>query len=397
MLLPLVVTSLLAALPASPAVGVDLMSDHAARALDEGVYLHVVTAPLRARATVTTEADTLELDVVRFGPASGPKEGAAAILVELPGQTSTIPIRAPLDLSRDAGDGLIASYPVRHRFPLPEGAVDVVVTVVQGGSGVGVQLRTSPSTDDELVPLIPLEPLAAESPPPSEPSEPPTSEEAPDVMSEGVEPPRASPTEVSEVTVPVEQPDGAVDASAEVPRERLAARFTAQVGVGGMWQLSGGLAPVLPSGGVRVLAGAREGFWSRYAFGAALDFEHQAASTGAQAPLSARWSATATRLRLEAQAKVLEVDLGFVPLDLTLLGGGGMILGGHLFEVSGANQSALLLGPTFRIGAQAGVGLGPGAIVALVPLDYSLDAVGGRVQGFAPLAASLYLGYRLDL
>ena len=37
------------------------------------------------------------------------------------------------------------------------------------------------------------------------------------------------------------------------------------------------------------------------------------------------------------------------------------------------------------------------AIVALVPVDLSFDAVAGRVQGFSPLAASLYLGYRLDL
>lgn len=401
MLLPLVVTSLLAAQPASPAVGVDLLSDHPARALDEGVYLHVVAAPFRARAKKAPGADALEIDVVRFGPARGPTEGAAAILVELPGQTSTIPIRAPLDPKRTVGDGLLASYPVRHRFPLPEGVVDVVITVVQGGSGVGVQVRTSPATDDDLVPLVPLEPLPPDGAATSDtadasakPSAAPADETA-----------RATPTEVTEVHVPVERPPGdeppadvTADVSGDVSGDvKLPARFTAQVGVGGMWQVTGGLAPTLLSGGVRALTGVREGWLSRYALGAGLDFEHQSARTAANAPRSARWSATATRLRLEAQAEVLALDLDLLPLDLTLLGGAGMILGAHTFDVNGANQSALLLGPTFRIGAQAGLRLGPGAIVALVPVDLSFDAVAGRVQGFAPLAASLYLGYRLDL
>lgn len=383
MLLPLVVASLLAAQPASPAVGVDLMSDHAARALDEGVYLHVVAAPLRVRATGGPGAKAIELDVVRFGPEKGPTEGAAAILVEIPGQTSTIPIRAPLDRARTVGDGLIASYPVRHRFALPEGPADVLVTVVQGGAGVGVQVRTSPSTEDGLVPIVPLEPSPATS-----------AQTVPGAPSH--EPPRTNTTEVTELTVPVEQPDDA-RARAEVRKESpLPARFTAQVGVGGMWQITGGLAPAVLSGGVRALAGSREGLTSLFAFGAALDFEHQAASTPAGAARPARWSATATRLRLEAQATLLDLDVG-VPLDLTVLGGAGMILGGHSFDVNGTNQSAVLFGPTARVGAQLGVGLGPGAIVALVPVDFSYDSVGGRVQGFAPLAASLYLGYRLDL
>lgn len=401
MLLPLVVTSLLAGQPASPAVGVDLMSDHASRALDEGVYLHVVAAPFRARAKKAPGADTLEIDVVRFGPAGGPLEGAAAILVELPGSTSTIPIRAPLDASRVAGEGLIASYPVRHRFPLPDGPADVVITVVQGGSGIGLQVRTSEAVHDELPPLVPLEglpPATAKSEPPEPaPALQPKDTSASVEPSAGGDPAASSATQVTEVVVPVEQPR-AVDASADIERgAKPPARLSAQVGVGGMWQITGGLAPAILSGGVRVMSGVREGWLSRYAIGAGLDFEHQAARTGADAPQSARWSATATRVRLEAEAEALRVDLGFAPLDVTLLGGAGMILGAHTFDVNGANTSTLLLGPTFRVGAQTGLRLGPGAIVALVPIDLSFDAVAGRVQGFSPLAASLYLGYRLDL
>lgn len=390
MLLPLAITSLLAAQPASPAVGVDVMSNHAARALDEGVYLHVVAAPFKGRVRKGPGRDTLEIDVVRFGPAGGPLEGAAALLVELPGQSSTIPIRAPLDAGREAGDGLLASYPVRHRFPLPEGEGEVVITVVQGASGVGLQVRTSEAAEDDLPPLVPL----AELPAPEPPSPAPSAE--PGAPPPDHAPATATPTEVTEVVVPVEQPGGP-DVGAVVEEASLPARFSAQVGVGGMWQITGGLAPALLSGGVRVLGGARHGWPSRYAFGAALDFEHQGARTGPDAPRSARWSATATRVRLEAEAEVIEIDLGFAPLDVTLLGGAGMILGAHTFDVNGRNESALLLGPTFRVGAQTGLGLGPGAIVALVPLDLSFDAVAGRVQGFSPLAASLYLGYRLDL
>ncbi len=402
MLTPLVVVAFLAGQPASPALGLDVMSNHATRALEEGAYLHVVVSPFRARVQRTPSANVLEIDVVRFGPADGAREGAAAILVELSGQSSTIPVRAPLDPSRKAGDGLMASYPVRHRFPLPEGVSDVVVTVVQGASGVGLSLRTMGDEASDLPPLVPLEPapldVTGTDAAAGDPSAPGVDAAA---VASPADPARddggASPPS-AEGSAGVDAAAASGDAPAQVSRGlKLPARFSAQVGVGGMWQLSGGLAPALLSGGVRVVTGVREGWLSRYAFGAALDFEHQSARSSGSDVLQARWDATATRLRLEAQAGVLAIDLGFAPLDVTVLGGAGMIIGAHTFDVNGAGHSALLLGPSLRVGAQAGLGLGPGAVVALVPVDVSFDVVGGRVHGFAPLATSLYLGYRLDL
>jgi hypothetical protein len=356
--------------------------EHAKRALDDGANQRVVATPLKAQVIRRPGHEQLQIDVVRFGPARGSSDGAAAILVEVGAEGTTIPTRAPLEASRPVGGGLLASLPVRHRFVLPGPQSEVTSSVVKGGSGVGARLGLAPAGDDlELVSLAalpPLPPLQAERLPQAEP--PPQEDPKPALHSPAVDAP-----------LPAEADEPAVLTAP--PRPPLPVRLSAQVAVGGMLQVAGGLSPVLASGGVRLLTGPRAGWLSRYSFGGALDFEHQTARGEGQS----RWDASTTRLRLEAQARALELQLGASVLELSLLGGAGMILGAHAVQVGSTKQGALLLGPTFRAGAQAAASLGPGALVALVPLDLSIDAVGGRVQGFAPLAASLYVGYRLDL
>ena len=171
-------------------------------------------------------------------------------------------------------------------------------------------------------------------------------------------------------------------------------RLSAQVAAGGAWQLLGGLQAALLSGGVRAVVGPRHGRASRYAFGLGLDFEQQSAVSGGALP--ARWDVSETRVRLEGEARLVERTLGPVDVDLSVVAGLGAILGGHSFQIGDARASALLLGPTGRLALVSGLGVGPGAVTLTLPLDVSVDTAGGT-NGFAPIAAGLYVGYRLDL
>lgn len=171
-----------------------------------------------------------------------------------------------------------------------------------------------------------------------------------------------------------------------------------QVSPGLILQPIGGLMPVALSGGVRLLAGANTGLLRFFQLGAGVDVDYQAVSTDLGAPLArVRWQTTQARVRVEGAADVARFDvLELGEAHVALLAGAGVVAGTHWLSVGGRATPELLLGPTIRAGVSGGFTLGPGSITVAVPLDWSVDVV-GPVQNYAPLAASLYLGYRLEL
>lgn len=147
-----------------------------------------------------------------------------------------------------------------------------------------------------------------------------------------------------------------------------------------------------------MLGGFNDGWFKYFTGGFGLDFDYQSAATEPGAALATvRWQTGQTRLRLEAAADVLRVDVFDVgEAHLGVTGGLGATMGLHWISVGSRAQPELVLGPTVRLGVTAGFQIGPGAITATVPVDWSVDVI-GPVRNFAPLAATVYLGYRLEL
>lgn len=440
-------------LMAAPAA-IEIESQHTVVELDKRSYVHVTTdRPLRAQVKRRGKSQKLTVDVVRLGGLGLPESGAAELRVKIGGKETTIRVRPPLDASRKVLDSQPASYPVRHRFDLPAASSVVDIELISGKHGVLVYLGQSGRGSAQSVPLESVNPPDA-APPQSdaealaraqaataavgdpergtpEPrgakpgSSAPTKSEpsanggdASTSVTAAADPAAAAATPVDgaaasadsaaseasgATTTPADAPV-AVDASSEEeasapgappppPASTLPFRAAAQVSAGGLWQVSGGLQPLLFSGGVRVNAGAAHGWLSRYAFGIALDFDQQGAASALPA---ARWTASATRFRVEAEARVMATDFGFGVVDVAVFGGAGLLVGRHDFAVGGKTQTGVMLGPTARVGLVAGLPLGPGSLTLLLPLDASVDT-SGTAQGYAPLALGTQVGYRLDL
>lgn len=389
--------------------------------------------PVRHRFRLPSETTTVVVEVregddgvLVFLQGQAPKKGRAPALVPLApvAKDTTEQGRSPalVPLAPLAKKAPKKARPTRSRVSRARG--DPKPKPRPPSDAPTVAAREAPSTPAEAPPVEtppvaappvetpPVEAPAVETPPVETPTAPPRPEEpkvAPPATAEAAPPVVAevAPPVVAEAAPPAPSVDMPANAEAAPARAGAAAtddtddtllslpvRLSAQVSAGGAFQLSGGLTPAVLGGGVRAVVGARSGWLSRYAFGVGLDFDQQSAAAREGTPL--RWDVTETRVRLEAQARLLEHDLGAVAVDLTLLAGVGAVLGGHGFTVGDRHESALLFGPTARVAVASGLRLGPGALTVTLPADVSVDTA-GQTSGFAPIAAGLFVGYRLDL
>lgn len=125
------------------------------------------------------------------------------------------------------------------------------------------------------------------------------------------------------------------------------------------------------------------------AVGIALDFDGQGAFAG-----GGRWDATTTRLRVEALLGV--ADAGMFDARMAVTVGAGARFTAHDAHVPGAERSVVVVGATARVAPELAIPAGPGRFAVSLPLDVGVD-MPGPVSGFAPLAAGISLGYRLEL
>ncbi|MCP4504514.1 MAG: hypothetical protein GY822_31790, partial [Deltaproteobacteria bacterium] len=85
--------------------------------------------------------EQLALDVIRLGKPA--QKGKARISVRVGRKEQKLNVRAKLEDTLAVGNGILASYPVRHRVDLPFKANAVRITVVDGTEGVAVRVFTS--------------------------------------------------------------------------------------------------------------------------------------------------------------------------------------------------------------------------------------------------------------
>jgi hypothetical protein len=233
-------------------------------------------------------------------------------------------------------------------------------------------------------------------PPPAAPAPEPTVEHRPERPTAPPPPPVDAPTESVEV----------IELVPEEPRALLGPRqlgtgvpllVEAQLSPGLIVQPFGGLSNLATSGGLRLLVGVNMGFFSRFTYGVGVDVDVQAASTRPGSTLAAvRWQTGQMRLRLEGAFDVLRLNIGDLGvLHLGVLGGAGAILGSHWLSQGTDVLAYPLVGPTVRLGLTGGFTVGPGAVTLSLPVDWSYGF--GAVTGYAPLAGTFFVGYRLEL
>ena len=154
--------------------------------------------------------------------------------------------------------------------------------------------------------------------------------------------------------------------------------------------MTGGLSPLVGSGGVAVLMGPQSGDLDGAALGFAFDVDLEQALTH-----NARWYAISHRARLEGQW-LWPLDVGGGDVRWGFSGGVGIALGTHSIDTLTAHKDVVTFGPTARVMPQIDIGSGPGLLFAGVALDATVD-VTDAVHHWAPLAAGLLVGYRLTL
>ncbi|MCP4500382.1 MAG: hypothetical protein GY822_10525, partial [Deltaproteobacteria bacterium] len=198
-----------------------------------------------------------------------------------------------------------------------------------------------------------------------------------------------------------EETDGAAAGVAETTSS-LPMLFHVQAGGGG-WTLNG-ISPLSATFSARALFYLRGGFWERYGVGLGVDVGFQGASGSLGVNRESQWNTWMGKVRIEGEAVLLDKKrarsmLGsMLPVDVEMgiLLGAGAAFGNHDVSVGNLQKSDAFFGPTFRLGAFAGVGLGPGALTFTVPLDVSVP-FSSEVSGFLPIEGALLVGYRLDL
>lgn len=199
------------------------------------------------------------------------------------------------------------------------------------------------------------------------------------------------PPETTELVVEPERPQSADD--------RM---FNLHVGAGaGAVTLGSALFPLGLHLGGRALFGLNDGWLSRYEFGVGADFDSEAARVSAEGLNQAvDWSTQTVRIRAEMAAKVFETEFDLdglkLPIDAAVVLGAGALVGRHNFLIGKRSETRFAFGPTARVGVQGAMGIGPGAVTLLVPVDASWDVTSG-VSGYVPVVGSIFLGYRLSL
>ncbi len=254
----------------------------------------------------------------------------------------------------------------------------------------------APTVEAPVQPTVePREERPTEAPAAEDPQ--PTVEHRPERPAEQPAPlPADAPTESVEV----------IELVPEEPRALLGPRqlgtgvpllVEAQLAPGLIVQPFGGLSNVATSGGLRLLVGVNLGFFSRFTYGVGVDVDFQAAATSpGTSTASVRWQTGQLRLRLEGAFDVLRLDIGDLGrLHMGVLGGVGGIVGAHWLSQGTDVVSHPMIGPTARLGITGGFTVGPGSVTLSLPVDWSYGV--GFVRGYAPLAATFFLGYRLEL
>jgi hypothetical protein len=253
-------------------------------------------------------------------------------------------------------------------------------------------VATSPAAvTTSTAPPQPASPPPASPPPASPPTTAPASAPAvatadkPGTPSQAADPTAAPAAHVE----PVTSSTAPWTPQARAPRDPSFPALMAELHMAGSL-LTGGLSPVVGSGGVAVLMGPQSGDLDGAALGFAFDVDLEQALTH-----NARWYAISHRVRLEGQW-LWQFDMGGSDVRLGLSGGIGVALATHTIDTATAHKDVVTFGPTARLMPQAGMGMGPGVLFVGLPLDVTVD-VTGAVHRWAPLAAGGLVGYRLDL
>ena len=163
----------------------------------------------------------------------------------------------------------------------------------------------------------------------------------------------------------------------------------------------GAVSPLAAGGGVRMLGGMHDAPDAAVplalAFGVGVDFDESMAAGGAP-PRASSWQVASTRVRVEAELMPWTVAVGPVDCTFGFAFGAGIAVVLHDIVVGERHLTPFTLGPAARVMPQVGVRLGPGSLLAALPLDVVVDGADvGGVHGRAPVAGGGLLGYRLDL
>lgn len=383
--------------------------------------------------------EKLEVDFIRIGGGAPPPE-ATDVKVERDDEPRKITIRVPIEDDRRVSgqDDLRASYPVRYRFDVarPMSVFKFSVSKEAAPQGIGVTLnrRRPPSDVLSLAPLpapkpvgkppkpVKAPPVLAEPDPlpdatdEPEPVDDPPQAPAVDDPAPAPEQPRPNPTPAIEIAAPppkaepLERTEVRPPPNADLPPATtyedggmnlgiVPINLNLQLSPGIGIQPTGGLSSWPASFGFRTMAFYRHGdsIWNRFGIGLSGNISYETAQGDAAVPtVRLSWSALATRMRLELGAEVFRIPVGANYVFFSVIGGAGVLMGSHVFLANGVPSNSFMFGPTVRLGAEAGIKLGPGAITASVPVDWSWDFT-SKVTGYAPLASALYVGYRIDL
>lgn len=376
--------------PAAEAAGrVEVMGAPPAFALEPGFVEVVPDTALAALVFDAAEDDELIVELVRLGPLG---RGRAKATVSIGAAKRALTVLAPTVADRPVG-GSFASLPVRQRVPLPTGRSKIELRVdAPMGIRLGIGKQQAPAAI-ALVPLTggPLLPVVepASNAPADAASDAPVASEAP-AAPELVYP--AAPAVAEEPPVPVTTVAPRVTvlpppAPPPAPPARPFPRVLAELHAGTSMAF-GGLQDFVPGGGARLLVGPRN---LDAALGFALDFDGQSAFVGAG---GGHWDVASTRLRMDGHLGL--GDLAVLDARFGLTVGAGARFAEHHASLTGVRRTVVVIGVTARAAPEVSVPAGPGRFVVMLPLDVTFD-MPARVRGFTPVAAGVFLGYRLEL
>lgn len=373
----------------APTGTVEVLGAPAAFALEEGFVEVLPDTPLVVIARDVADDEELVVELVRIGMLGKGRAKATVVAGKL---KRALAVLAPTLKDRKLG-GAYASTPVRQRAPLPSGTTRVEIRV---DAPMAVRVSVDKKAALEPLALVPLAP-----PPTPTPAAPAPAPVAPAVAVAPV----ATATPVVTEPAPVVAPTRAAAAPVEPVVNQPAApaseippwlpRLLAEVHAGTSL-VFGGLQTFVPSGGARVLLGPRD---LDAALGFAVDFDGQSTFVDVTTPdgasdTSGSWTTTSTRVRLEGHLGIGDLAAFEARLGLTV--GAGARFAWHTAALPGVQRELFVVGATARVAPEASFPAGPGRFAIALPLDGTID-VSPDVQGFAPVAVGVFLGYRLDL
>lgn len=406
---------------AAQAERVEIVRSGAPFALEIGFVEVAPKAPLVAVVRDVAADEELVVDLVRIGKLG--KGRARANVVVTSGASGaagpkpikrTLAVLAPTLKERalpDLAEGAFASLPVRQSAPLILGTSHVEIRVdAHMALRLSVQKRGARAAD--ALALVPL--------PTPGPAVVPPAIEVPPLVAPLVAPvvaPTVAPVDevkpVVEATAPVvEETQPILDetkpvAASRPPREVEVAvanpdgsagqtawpRLLAEVRAGSSVVI-GGLQLFVPGGGARAMIGPRN---LDAALGFALDFDGQSTFVdvpGISGERSGSWQMSSTKVRMEGHLGIGDLALFEARLGLTV--GAGARFAWHTASLPGVQRTVFVVGATGRLAPEVAFPAGPGSFLISIPLDGTLD-LSPAVTGFAPVAAGVFLGYRLDL